>query len=47
MRESNGSSAYLGEENLDTLESLRKSKIDLVLTRHEQSAAFMAATYGD
>ena len=35
-----------GEENLDALESLRKSTIDLVLTRHEQSAAFMAATYG-
>jgi len=28
-----------GEENLDLLESLRKSKIKLVLTRHEQSAA--------
>ncbi|WP_430709569.1 thiamine pyrophosphate-binding protein, partial [Pseudomonas putida] len=27
-----------GEENLDLLESLRKSKIKLVLTRHEQSA---------
>ncbi len=26
--------------------SLRKSKIELVLTRHEQPAAFMAATYG-
>ncbi|MDD2007553.1 acetolactate synthase large subunit, partial [Pseudomonas sp. BN505] len=35
-----------GEENLDLLESLRKSKIKLVLTRHEQSAGFMAATYG-
>ncbi len=36
-----------GEENLDILESLRKSKkIQLVLTRHEQGAAFMAATYG-
>ena len=36
-----------GEENLDILESLRKSKkIKLVLTRHEQGAAFMAATYG-
>ncbi len=35
-----------GEENLDTVESLRNSNIDLVLTRHEQSAAFMAATYG-
>ena len=35
-----------GEENLDLLESLRKSDIKLVLTRHEQSAGFMAATYG-
>ena len=35
-----------GEENLDLLESLRKSKITLVLTRHEQAAGFMAATYG-
>ena len=36
-----------GEENLDILESLRKSKqIKLILTRHEQGAAFMAATYG-
>jgi acetolactate synthase-1/2/3 large subunit len=35
-----------GEENLDVLESLRTSKIELVLTRHEQAAAFMAATQG-
>jgi len=35
-----------GEENLDVVESLRRSHIQLVLTRHEQSAAFMAATYG-
>ncbi|WAH56031.1 acetolactate synthase large subunit [Pseudomonas sp.] len=35
-----------GEENLDLLESLRRSPIELVLTRHEQSAGFMAATYG-
>jgi acetolactate synthase I/II/III large subunit len=35
-----------GEENLDTVESLRLSSIELVVTRHEQSAAFMAATYG-
>jgi acetolactate synthase-1/2/3 large subunit len=35
-----------GEENLDTVESLRNSSIELILTRHEQSAAFMAATYG-
>src|SRR5205085_5590714 len=35
-----------GEENLDMVESLRNSSIKLVLTRHEQGAAFMAATYG-
>ena len=35
-----------GEENLDLLESLRESGIQLVLTRHEQAAGFMAATYG-
>lgn len=35
-----------GEENLDFLESLRTSKIKLILTRHEQGAGFMAATYG-
>ncbi|UCG51531.1 MAG: acetolactate synthase large subunit [Candidatus Latescibacterota bacterium] len=35
-----------GEENLDLLDSLRKSKIKLILTRHEQAAGFMAATYG-
>src|ERR1700744_5248122 len=35
-----------GEENLDVVEALRRSKIELVLTRHEQPAAFMAATYG-
>ncbi len=35
-----------GEENLDVVESLRTSGIHLVLTRHEQAAAFMAATYG-
>ena len=32
-----------GEENLDVVESLRNSSIQLVLTRHEQGAAFMAA----
>jgi len=35
-----------GEENLDVVESLRNSRIELVLTRHEQAAAFMAATHG-
>src|SRR3954471_3483854 len=35
-----------GEENLDLVEALRKSSIKLVLTRHEQAAAFMAATHG-
>jgi acetolactate synthase I/II/III large subunit len=38
--------AIPGEENLDLLESLRGSKIKLVVTRHEQAAGFMAATYG-
>jgi acetolactate synthase I/II/III large subunit len=38
--------AIPGEENLDVLDSLRRSKIKLVLTRHEQAAGFMAATYG-
>ena len=38
--------AIPGEENLDVLKSLRRSKIKLVLTRHEQAAGFMAATYG-
>jgi acetolactate synthase I/II/III large subunit len=35
-----------GEENLDVVESLRTSSIELVITRHEQAAAFMAATHG-
>ena len=35
-----------GEENLDVVEALRRSAIKLVVTRHEQAAAFMAATHG-
>ena len=35
-----------GEENLDFLDSLSRSPIELILTRHEQGAGFMAATYG-
>ncbi|MBD3257787.1 acetolactate synthase large subunit, partial [candidate division GN15 bacterium] len=35
-----------GEENIDFLEALRKSKIQFVLTRHEQGAGFMADVYG-
>ena len=36
-----------GEENLDFLNSLKDStQIKLILTRHEQAAGFMAATYG-
>ncbi|HEX8365191.1 MAG TPA: acetolactate synthase large subunit [Allosphingosinicella sp.] len=36
-----------GEENLDFLDSLSRSdSIELILTRHEQGAGFMAATYG-
>ncbi|GJL74557.1 acetolactate synthase large subunit [Nitrosomonas sp.] len=35
-----------GEENIDFLNSLKTSSIKLILTRHEQAAGFMAATYG-
>ncbi len=35
-----------GEENLDFLDALRDSSIRMILTRHEQAAGFMAATYG-
>jgi Thiamine pyrophosphate enzyme, N-terminal TPP binding domain len=35
-----------GEENLDVVESLRRSSIELIVTRHEQAASFMAATQG-
>jgi acetolactate synthase-1/2/3 large subunit len=35
-----------GEENLDFLDSLSRSQIRLILTRHEQAAGFMASTYG-
>lgn len=35
-----------GEENLDFVDSVRKSSINMIVTRHEQSAGFMAATVG-
>lgn len=35
-----------GEETLDLVDSLSKSKIRYILTRHEQGAAFMANVYG-
>src|SRR2546428_158745 len=35
-----------GEENLDVVEALRRSSIRLVVTRHEQAAAFMAGPHG-
>lgn len=35
-----------GEENIDFLEALRRSKIKFILTRHEQGAGFMADVYG-
>lgn len=35
-----------GEENLDMLESIRTSNIELILTRNEQTAVFMAANHG-
>lgn len=34
------------EENLDLLDSIGKSNVKLILTRNEQTAVFMAATYG-
>ncbi len=35
-----------GEENMQILESLKKSSIKFITTRHEQGAAFMADVYG-
>src|ERR1700737_2621528 len=35
-----------GEENLDVVDALRRSNIDLIVTRHEQAASFMASTQG-
>jgi len=35
-----------GEENADVMMSLEESSIEFVLTRHEQSAAFMAEVWG-
>jgi len=35
-----------GEETLDLLEAIRTSPIDFVVTRHEQHAGFMAASWG-
>lgn len=35
-----------GEETLDLMQSLEQSKIEFIVTRHEQAAAFMADTYG-
>src|SRR3990167_6354261 len=35
-----------GEENLDLLEAIRTSSISFIVTRHEQAAVFMAATFG-
>jgi acetolactate synthase-1/2/3 large subunit len=36
----------LREEDLDIIEALRRSTIRLVVTCHEQTAAFIAATHG-
>lgn len=35
-----------GEENLELLEAIRKSSIEMITTRDEQTAVFMAATIG-
>lgn len=38
--------ALPGEENIDVVEALRTTSIQLIVCRHEQHAAFMAATEG-
>ncbi len=35
-----------GEENLDVMDEIHQAGMEFVLTRHEQAAAFMAATVG-
>lgn len=35
-----------GEENVDLIDSISKSKLKFIVTRHEQGAAFMADVYG-
>ena len=35
-----------GEENLEFVDAMARADLDLVLVRHEQHAAFMAATHG-
>ncbi|HRU11098.1 MAG TPA: thiamine pyrophosphate-binding protein, partial [Methanomassiliicoccales archaeon] len=35
-----------GEENVDLMDDLHSGGMEFVLTRHEQAAAFMAATVG-
>lgn len=35
-----------GEENLDMLDAIRTSSLELIVTRNEQTAVFMAATHG-
>ena len=35
-----------GEENIDLLDSISRTEIEFILTRHEQGAAFMADAYG-
>ena len=35
-----------GEENIDLVDSISRSRIRFILCRHEQGAAFMADTYG-
>ena len=46
MKTLNLSSAFRAKRTLDLLDSLSRSSIKLILTRHEQAAGFMAATYG-
>ena len=46
MRASSEFSEFPVKKPLDVVESLHGSKIELIVTRHDQPAAFVAATYG-
>ena len=46
MRASSEFSEFPVKKTLDVVESLHGSKIELIVTRHDQPAAFVSATYG-
>jgi hypothetical protein len=46
MRASSEFSEFPVKKTLDVVEWLHRSKIELIVTRHDQPAAFVAATFG-